>query len=234
MFCKNCGNQIEDGLAFCGNCGAAAGSTSAPEERAAVNESIPADTPEAASAAPAAAPPVPEPYQSAPAVPPVYQQAPVPPPVYQGGPVPGCYGAGSEPVMNRSPLVLKTNRGWWKMFLLGIITLGIYPMVAQELMVHELNITTSRYDGKRTLSPLLMCFLAVLTLTIYYFVWWHGYSKRLGNELKRRGIGYSMSPTQFWLMCILGGITIILPCIFMHRIIKATNLINNDFNQTGR
>ncbi|MBQ8513772.1 MAG: DUF4234 domain-containing protein [Ruminococcus sp.] len=226
MFCTNCGNQVEDGLAFCGNCGTAVEKVPVPAGNAAASD-------DALSAAPAAAPPIPESYPDI-SVPPVYQERPVPPPVYQSAPAPDYYGVPAEPAVSSSPLVLRTNRAWWKLFLLGIITLGIYPMIAQELMVHELNITTSRYDGKRTLSPLLMVFLSVLTLTVFYFVWWHGYSKRLGHELKRRGISYSMSPAQFWLMCILGGITIVLPCVFMHRIIKATNLINNDFNQTGR
>lgn len=138
------------------------------------------------------------------------------------------------PVMeNRSPLVLRTNRAWWKFLLLGIITLGIYPMIAQEHMVQELNITASRYDGKKTLGPMAVSIFYVLTLFIYYFVWEHKYANRLGSELRRRGIQYKMGAAHFWLLMVLFGVTIICPFIYLHKKIKATNLINKHFNETG-
>ena len=133
----------------------------------------------------------------------------------------------------RSPLVLRTNRAWWKFLLLGIITLGIYPMIAHELMIMELNITASRYDGRKTLGYAAMGFLSALTLFVYFFVWGHQYANRLGSELRRRGIQYKMGAVHFWLLMVLFGFTIVCPFIYLHKTIKATNLINKNFNETG-
>lgn len=134
---------------------------------------------------------------------------------------------------NHSALVLKTDRAWWKMLLLGIVTLGIYPMVANELMVHDLNLAASRSDGKRTLSPSLAGFLGAITLFVYMFVWYHGYSNRLGAELRRRGINYQMGAFYFWIFDVLLAFTIVCPVIYLHKVIKSTNLINADFNSKG-
>lgn len=134
---------------------------------------------------------------------------------------------------SRSAILLTTNRAWWKMLLLGIVTLGIYPMIAQELMVHDLNLAASRSDGKRTFSPLLAGFLGAITLFIYVFVWEHQYSNRLGNECCRRGINYNVSAFHFWIFGILLSFTIVCPVIYLHKKIKATNLINADFNSRG-
>ena len=52
---------------------------------------------------------------------------------------------------------LKTNRRLWKLIVFGIITLGIYNIVAFEEMSGSLNLIASRYDGRKTMSfsPLL-------------------------------------------------------------------------------
>ncbi len=132
-----------------------------------------------------------------------------------------------------SAILLTTNCAWWKMLLLGIVTLGIYPMIANELMVHDLNLAASRSDGKRTFSPMLASFLGAITLFVFYFVWNHQYANRLGNELCRRGTNYKISAFHFWIFGILLSFTIVCPIIYLHKVIKATNLINEDFNRRG-
>lgn len=134
---------------------------------------------------------------------------------------------------SRSAILLTTNRAWWKMFLLGLVTLGIYPLIAQDLMVHDLNLAASRSDGKRTLSPMTASFLGAITLGVFLFVWNHQYANRLGNELRRRGIDYKISAFHFWIFGILLFFTIVCPIIYSHKMIKATNLINENFNRMG-
>ena len=64
-------------------------------------------------------------------------------------------------------LMLPTKRGLGKMFFLGILTAGIYPMVIYSKIITELNILASRYDGKRTMTYFGMMMLVPLTLGIY-------------------------------------------------------------------
>ena len=131
-------------------------------------------------------------------------------------------------------LQLRTSRGLLKMVLLGFITFGIYPLVVESHIGEELNLVASPHDGKRTMHFCLIYFIfSWLTLGIAVFVWYHRTSDRIGDELKRRGIDYSFSATDFWLWDILGSLIIIGPFIYVAKRMKAMNLINEDYNQKG-
>lgn len=129
---------------------------------------------------------------------------------------------------------LKTNKGLVKFILLSMITFGIYALVVMSAVSSDINITASRYDGKRTMHFCLLTFIiAPITLGIGAIVWYHRISARIGNELKRRGIAYSFSAADFWLWNVIGSIIFVGPFIYMHKLFKATNLINADYNQRG-
>lgn len=119
------------------------------------------------------------------------------------------------------------------MIFLGLITCGIYNIVISSKMVTEMNITTSRYDGRRTMPFLAMCTVAPLTLGIYTFIWMHGLCSRMGDELRRRNIAYSFGAADYWLWNLLGSLILVGPFIFLHKQMKALNLINGDFNRKG-
>ena len=93
---------------------------------------------------------------------------------------------------------LKTDRGMLKTVLLGIITLGIYPIVVYTRMGRDMN-TLSYRDGKKTMNFCLMLFVFFpLTLTVAGYVWIHRLSNRMGVELARRGLPYRFSAGTFW------------------------------------
>ena len=139
-----------------------------------------------------------------------------------------------ENATNSPALQLRTSRGLLKMVLLGLVTLGIYPLVVESHIGEELNLIASPHDGKRTMHFCLIYFIfSWLTLGIVFFVWFHRTSNRMGDELKRRGIDYSFSATDFWLLDILGSLIIIGPFIYVAKRMKAMNLINEDYNQKG-
>ena len=119
------------------------------------------------------------------------------------------------------------------MIFLGLLTLGIYPTVIWSRIVTELNITTSRYDGRRTMPYFGMLMLAPLTLGIYAFVWMHKLCRRIGDELTRRGTGYEFGPSTFWLWNVLGSLIIVGPFVFLYKLMKSMNKINADFNTNG-
>lgn len=130
-------------------------------------------------------------------------------------------------------LQLPTKRGLGKMFFLGIITLGIYPVVIWSRIVTELNITASRHDGRRTMPYFAMVLLAPFTLGILPLVWMHNFCCRIGDELRYRRINYTFGPKTYWLWGVLGSLILVGPFIFTHKLMKSMNMINDDFNRRG-
>lgn len=129
---------------------------------------------------------------------------------------------------------LKTNKGLLKTILLSMITLGIYPLVVMSAVSTDINTVASRYDGKKTMHYCLLFFLvAPLTLGIGAIVWYHRISNRLGNELKRRGIAYNFGAGTFWLWNIIGLFIGIGPLVYLHKLFKASNLVNGHYNLNG-
>jgi len=129
---------------------------------------------------------------------------------------------------------LKTNKGLLKTILLSIITFGIYPLVVMSAVSTDINVVASRYDGKKTMHFCLLAFIvAPITLGIGGIVWYHRISNRIGYELKRRGIAYSFSATDFWLWNVLGSLIAIGPLVYLHKLFAAVNLMNADYNVNG-
>ncbi len=129
---------------------------------------------------------------------------------------------------------LKTNRGLLKTILLSLITFGIYPIVMYSGISTDINLVASRYDGKKTMHYCLLLFIvAPLTLGIGSLVWCHRISNRIGNELIRRGIGYSFGAGTFWGWNVLGALIGVGPLVYVHKLCKAMNLLCADYNQNG-
>ena len=140
----------------------------------------------------------------------------------------------AAPVQERPALQLRTSRGLAKYFFLGILTLGIYPIVVESHISEELNTIASKHDGKHTMHYCLIYFLLNwCTLGIATLVWFHRTSARMGDELRRRGIAYSFGASDFWLWEMLGCLILVGPFIYVHKRMKAMNLINADYNEKG-
>lgn len=119
------------------------------------------------------------------------------------------------------------------MFWLGLLTSGIYPMVIYCRIVEELNMVASAHDGKRTMQFPFVGILTGLTCGIYFYVWLHQMCERMGQELQRRGIAYKFGASTFWLWDILGSLILVGPFVFTHKMMKAMNKINADYNING-
>lgn len=129
---------------------------------------------------------------------------------------------------------LNTRRGLLKFILLGIITLGIYPLVFYSGISEDINLIASRYDGRKTMHFCLLFFLVgPITLGIADLVWFHNISSRMGNELSRRGIAYSFGAVDYWLWNIVGSLIIIGPFVYIHKLAKASVLLAQDYNVRG-
>lgn len=175
--------------------------------------------------------PKPEPVREQPEPEVTFAYTPEPENVPAARPAYVPYGAPEQ--SDKPRIQLPTKRSLAKMVFLGIITLGIYPLVIWCRIVTELNIAASRFDGERTMSWLGMTLLAPVTLFIYPLVWSHGFCRRVGAELGRRGIVYKFGASTFWLWNVLGMFILVGPFVFLHKLMKAMNLLNGDFNSNG-
>jgi len=126
---------------------------------------------------------------------------------------------------------LKTNRGLIKYILLNIITFNIYGIVILTSVGKDINLIAGKYDGKKTMNYCWIYFLLTgLTLGIAPIVWFHKISARIGQELNRRGIAYQFGAGSFWGWNLLGMFIAIGPMIYMHKLLKAMNLLSSHYN----
>lgn len=139
----------------------------------------------------------------------------------------------SAPQIYAPALKLPTNRSLVKMIFLSLITFGIYGVVIWNKIAGEINITASRYDGKRTCPYFATLCLSMITYGIFAFVWQHKFTARVGDEIKRRGYNYDFGAADFWLWCVLGSLIIVGPFIYCHKLMKSMNMINASYNIYG-
>lgn len=136
--------------------------------------------------------------------------------------------------MENTAYKLKTNRGLLKYIIFTIITFGIYPLVMMSIISSDINLIASKYDGKKTMHYCLVAFIfSWLTLGIVPIVWFHKLSARIGNELARRGIAYSFGAGSFWGWNVLGSLIVVGPFIYIHKLLKAMNLLGENYNING-
>lgn len=139
------------------------------------------------------------------------------------------------PVMNAAPVgQLKTNRGLLKTILLTLVTFGIYSIIFYSGISEDINTIASRYDGKKTMHFCLILFiLSPITLGIAAIVWQHKLCNRMGSELQRRGINYSISAGTFWGWGVLGSIIVVGPFVYMAKMCTAMNELCANYNVNG-
>ena len=136
---------------------------------------------------------------------------------------------------NSAPAIqLKTDRTLLKFILLSIVTLNIYGIVVISKISSEINVIASKHDGDKTMHFCLIMFLfSWLTLGIAPLVWYHRISNRIGDELCRRGIDYSFGAGTYWGWGFFGTLIIVGPFIYLHKLLKSTNLLAENFNVNG-
>jgi formate--tetrahydrofolate ligase len=89
-------------------------------------------------------------------------------------------------------------------------------------------------DGKSTMQFWIVFLVSLITFGIPMLVWFHRITDRIGNELQRRQINYSISSLTFWGWYFLGSLLFgIGPLVFIHKFFKATNLLNANYNERG-
>lgn len=131
--------------------------------------------------------------------------------------------------------MLTSNFSLAKFVFLGIITLGIYPIVIMSKISVYINIIAGPYDEKKTMHYCLVFFVfSWLTCGIVPLVWYHRLSNRIGDELNRRGIKFDFSAKTYWLWGILGALIVAGPFIYTYKLLDAMNLLADSYNSQGK
>jgi len=138
------------------------------------------------------------------------------------------------PVVTSAAPKLPTNFALGKMFWLGILTFGIYPVVMMIKMSSYINRIARPYDGIRTMSYALIYFVfSWLTFGVLPIVWMHKFCGRIGRELRRRGIQYGFGARTFWIWGVVGSLYVVGGFIFIHKLCTAMNCLCADYNAKG-
>ena len=140
----------------------------------------------------------------------------------------------AEPATPAGPTKkLPTDRNIIKFIVFSICTIGIYALVQLTKISSEVNTVCKPHDKKSTMSFIIAWLLAFITCGIVPLVWYHKICDRIGMELMRRQLPYSLSSGTFWGWCILGSCIVIGPYVFLHKFLKAMNTLNADYNEKG-
>ena len=129
---------------------------------------------------------------------------------------------------------LKTEREWWKLVLLSMVTCGIYAIFFWSSISDDINLLATRRDGQKTMHFCLVYFLlSPITCGIVGLVWQHKISQRIGDEARARGVQTDFGASTFWLWAILGSMIVIGPLVYVDKLCKAMNGSCRSYNQFG-
>jgi len=126
--------------------------------------------------------------------------------------------------------MLKTNRGFWKVFFLSIITFGIYELYYIHCMAKEVNLTCAE-DGNKDVGGLAFYFfMSIITFGMYSLYWNYKVCDRMAALVLRNGGQPRLTGGGWLLWSILGSMIIVGPLVAMVKQIHLWNDANEIYN----
>lgn len=126
--------------------------------------------------------------------------------------------------------MLTTNRNFFLVLLLSIVTFGIYQLYLVHCFAKETN-TACAVDGKSTTGLLGFFFLSLITFGIYGIVWQVMWANRCNNFLRACGQPEGVTGTNMILCYLFGALTLgIWPLVNYARMITLQNRVNETYN----
>jgi len=132
---------------------------------------------------------------------------------------------------NGAPVILKTNRGWFKYLVLSFITCDIYALYETHRIAKEMNLCCEG-DGQKTPGILKLIFFTIITCGFYAFYYCYALERRIQQTAYRKYgimIGEGGGSVLFWitignLFCFIGSF------ITLHIIFKNMNILFTAYN----
>ena len=126
--------------------------------------------------------------------------------------------------------MIKENRKLWKLILLTIPTFGIYNIYFWFRFTADLN--DMNREEKRIKNYILVCFLSIITLGIYRWVWLYYLEDRLQTTGEQLGIHIKPGPSIVLSWKLFGSFLLIGPFIADYYLIRNMNRLAHTYNQT--
>jgi hypothetical protein len=149
-------------------------------------------------------------------------------------------------VQNNQVQFLPFERKVWKIYLLSLLTLGIYGIVVQWAMAKETNISCVE-DGKHTRGFWGTLGLSIITFGIYGIIWAYKWLNREANYLERHEKSKVLSGGTYlfiqiiniilsYVMAFSGSdfgtlISIVIGIIVLTLLVKQHNTVNALYNE---
>ena len=126
--------------------------------------------------------------------------------------------------------MLPSNRGFWKAFLLNIVTLGFYSWYLIYAFAKETNIAC-KGDGKKTTGLLLYLIFSLITLNIYAIIWNCKWISRCNTYLAVNNKPQGLQVSTYLIAYFLGPLTLfILNIIVFCKSLYLQNAVNATYN----
>lgn len=123
---------------------------------------------------------------------------------------------------------LTTNRGWFKLWFLTGITLGIYGLFFWHKFAKDINLVCEE-DGRKTVGLGLLILLTIVTFGIFGIIWTWQTANRIRDYGKRHDVDVKTSGVKYFLWstigCMLFGLG---PIIGQAKYLKSMNKICRD------
>ena len=126
---------------------------------------------------------------------------------------------------------MKTDRNMWKLMILSILTLGIYPMFFFQSLSYDLDRVDPKRERDKTMNFLFVYIVSYFTLSIVLQFWHFHIAGRVEEALERRKIDYDFSTGDYWKWCLFGSLIIIGPFVYLHKLCTAMNLLCESYNE---
>ena len=124
--------------------------------------------------------------------------------------------------------MLKTNRGFWKVFFLDLITLGIYELYLIHKMAQEANLVDMK--GRKVGGLIFFIIFSALTAGIYCLYWNYKVCEKFANNVRSAGQTPRLTGGTWILWTILGSFIIIGPLVAFVKQLHLWNDSNAVFN----
>ncbi len=125
---------------------------------------------------------------------------------------------------------MRTNRRFWRTFLLTIVTFGIYPCYLLEIIAQSTNLAC-RKDEKRTWGFFPYMLFSIFTLGVFSIVWHCQVIRRFNRYCEENGETCRISKRFYLCWSLIGLLAVVGPLIAMARFLCAFAQICEIYNR---
>lgn len=125
--------------------------------------------------------------------------------------------------------MIKENRRFWKLLLFTIPTFGIYSIVFWFQFTRDLN--EMNREDKKIKNYILVCFLSLITLGIYRWVWFFYLTDRVQVTGERMGMRIKPGPGVTLSIKLFGTFVLIGPFLANFIVIHNMNKVAAEYNK---